>query len=87
MTDSTIEEVTQETIESPYRISWVRVGRFLIPLLILVLIISFWFLNVYIPSSLDQPKESIFIPDTKVTTSSAKAVSTSATATESANKD
>ncbi len=74
MPTSTPADNIHETIESPYRISWVRVGKYVFPLLILVLIIASWFVYVYIPSNLEQ--DPVLIPDAKTATSSANTDST-----------
>ena len=74
MTNSTPADTSHEIIESPYRISWVGVGKYVIPLLILVLIIALWFVYIYIPSNLEQ--DPVLIPDTKTSTSSADKNST-----------
>lgn len=65
------KEIVHETIESPYRISWSRVGKFVLPPLILVLATSIWFVHFYIPSKIDPQNQNTFIPETKVATTSA----------------
>lgn len=65
------KEIIRETIESPYRISWARMGKFVLPPLILILATSIWFVYFYIPSKIDLQNQNTFTPETKVATSSA----------------
>ena len=74
------EEVKHEIVESPYRISWVRVGKFIIPLALIMLAAAYWFTFIYIPSKIEPPKETQLIPNTEATPSAKKA-------TQSAKKD
>jgi len=71
MPNTAPKEVTNETIESPYRISWIRLGKIVIPLLLLVLTSALWFDYLYIPSKLKDQGQNIAIPDTSVSTTSA----------------
>src|SRR3989344_7188301 len=71
MPDTAPKEITHETIESPYRISWTRLGKIVIPLLLLVLTGALWFDYLYIPSKLKAQGQNIAIPDTSVATTSA----------------
>ena len=72
MPGPTVEEIHHETIESPYRLSWKRVGKVIIPLLLIVLAISYWFLYMYIPNKIALPDKPTMIPTIKVATPSAK---------------
>ena len=65
-------ETIHETIESPYRISWTRVCKYVLPPLILILGTFIWFVYFYIPSKIDLQNQNTFIPETKVATSSAE---------------
>ncbi len=67
-----INEPIHEIIESPYRISWTRVGKIILPPLLLVLILSYWFVYIHIPSLIEPSKEPIKIPDIKTASPSAK---------------
>ena len=65
------QELTHETIESPYRISWTRLGKFVIPPLLLILAVSFWFVYFYIPSNIDSQNQDTFSPEIKTVNPSA----------------
>ena len=75
-----IEEPKHEIFESPYRISWIRVGKFVIPLALITLAAAYWFTFIYIPSKIEPPKETSVLPDTEATASAKPA-------TQSAKKD
>jgi hypothetical protein len=76
MPGPTVEELHHETIESPYRLAWKRVGKVVIPILLIVLVAAYWFLYVYIPAQIGPPDKPIMIPTTKIATSSAKKAET-----------
>jgi len=65
------QEVTHETIESPYRISWVRLGKFVLPPLILILAVAIWFVYFYIPANIDSQNQNTFSPEIKTASPSA----------------
>ncbi|MEX0616829.1 MAG: hypothetical protein WD231_03410 [Candidatus Woykebacteria bacterium] len=76
------KEVSESSIvESPYRISWKRIGKFVIPILLLALAFAIWFMYFYIPPKLEPTDPQTPTPDFEQATESAKP------ATGSAKKD
>lgn len=71
MPGATVEDIQHETIESPYRLAWTRVGKVVIPLLLIVLAASYWFIYIYIPAQIE-PESPKVVPTTKIATPSAK---------------
>lgn len=65
------QEITPETIESPYRISWPRLGKFVIPPLVLILATAIWFVYFYIPANIDSQNQNTFSPELKTASPSA----------------
>jgi len=80
MPESTPDKDQHDTIESPYRISWRRLLKIIIPIFVLFFAIAYWFVGIYTPSKIEAPT-TVPTPDFQEATPSAK------TATGSAQKD
>ena len=80
MPESTPDKDQHDTIESPYRISWRRVLKIILPIFVLFFAIAYWFVGIYTPSKIEAPN-TVPTPDFQESTSSAKP------ATGSAQKD
>lgn len=77
MPESTTEKVQHDTIESPYRISWRRLLKIILPIFVLFFAIAYWFVGIYTPSKIEAPT-TVPIPDFQESTLSAKPATPSA---------
>ena len=84
MPESTPEKEQHDTIESPYRISWRRLLKIILPIFVLFFAIAYWFVGIYTPSKVVAPT-TIQIPDIQESTSSAKPATVSAKITRTAD--
>ncbi len=77
MPGPTVENIQHETIESPYRLAWTRIGKVILPLLFIVLAASYWFVYIYIPAKIEPESPKVISP-TKTASPSAKKATPSA---------
>lgn len=72
------EHPKPNTIESPYRISWKRIGKFVIPILLVALAVAYWFMFFYLPPKLEPTETTTPTPDFEQATGSAQTATKSA---------
>ena len=84
MPESTPEKEQHDTIESPYRISWRRLLKIILPIFVLFFAIAYWFVGIYTPSKILAPT-TIPTPDFQESTLSAKPATGSAQQNETAD--
>ena len=84
MPESTPEKEQHDTIESPYRISWRRLLKIILPIFVLFFAIAYWFVGIYTPSKIEAPT-TIPTPDFQEATQSAKPTTSSAQKDETAD--
>ena len=77
MPESTPEKEQHDTIESPYRISWRRLLKIILPIFVLFFAIAYWFVGIYTPSKITE-STPIPTPDFQESTLSAKPTTSSA---------
>ena len=64
------KEIAAKEINSPYKISWSRLGKFVTPPILIILSIALWFVHIYIPSNISLQNKDTFIPELKTTKTS-----------------
>lgn len=64
------KETASKEINSPYEISWSRLGKFVTPPILIILGIALWFVYLYIPSNISLQNKDTFIPEVKTTKTS-----------------